>query len=298
MRRLPAMRRLLRPLVAACVAAGACLTAGAAAARPPVWVVHGKDTTIVLFGSVHVLPAGLDWPPPALTDALGKADELWFEIPITPAAQQQAGALTQSRGPFPPNDALSNHLTPAQSARLRRVAQTLSLSTLALDRMRPWLAEVTISLAMDARYGASASEGVESRVQALAPPTARRRAFETVPQQIGFLAGSPLDTQIASLDETLGEIEDKPETYDKVIADWMAGDAAAIRTDALDPLLTAAPVLYRRLIVERDQRWTRIIRQRLKGHGTVVMVVGVGHLVGPDSVPAMLRAQGIAVDGP
>ncbi len=288
----------MRRLAAALIAFVACAAAGAAQARPPVWVVHGKATTIVLFGSVHVLPAGLDWPPPALTDALAKADELWFEIPITPQAEEQAAALTQTQGPFPPTDALSNHLTPAQSAKLRRVAERLSLSSLALDRMKPWLAEVTLSMTMDARYGASASEGVESRIQTLAPPTARRRAFETVPQQIGFLAGSPMDTQIASLDETLGEIEDKPETYDQVIADWMAGDTNAIRTDALDPLLTAAPVLYRRLIVERDQRWTRIIRQRLKGHGVVVMVVGVGHLVGPDSVPAMLRAQGIAVEGP
>jgi len=292
------MRRLPGLLTAAFCLAALCLTGGAAQAKPPVWVVHGKTTTIVLFGSVHVLPSGLDWPPPALTDALGRANELWFEIPITPEAQEQAAALTQSQGPFPATDALSNHLTPAQSAKLRRVAEKLSLSTLALDRMRPWLAEVTISLAMDARFGASASDGVETRVQALAPPAARRRAFETVPQQIGFLAGAPMETQLASLDETLGEIEDKPDTYDKVIADWMAGDTAAIRADALDPLLAAAPVLYQRLIVERDRRWTRIIRQRLKGHGVVVMVVGVGHLVGPDSVPAMLRAQGIAVEGP
>ncbi|MGA0602941.1 TraB/GumN family protein [Caulobacter sp. KR2-114] len=292
------MKRCVRLGLAGLLVATLCLAAGAAAARPPVWVVRGKHATIVLFGSVHVLPAGLDWPPPALTDALAKADELWFEIPITPAAQEQAAALTQSQGPFPPNDSLANHLTPAQSARLRRVAERLSLSTLALDRMKPWLAEVTISLAMDARFGASASDGVETRVQALAPVTARRRAFETVPQQIGFLAGAPMDTQIASLDETLGEIEDRPDTYDKVIGDWMAGDAAAIRADALDPLLQAAPVLYQRLIVERDRRWTRTIRQRLKGRGVVVMVVGVGHLVGPDSVPAMLRAQGVAVDGP
>ena len=30
----------------------------------------------------------------------------------------------------------------------------------------------------------------------------------------------------------------------------------------------------------------------------IIMVVGVGHLVGPDSVPNMLRARGIKVDGP
>ena len=33
--------------------------AGLAAAQPPVWTIHDKDSTIVLFGSVHVLPPGV-----------------------------------------------------------------------------------------------------------------------------------------------------------------------------------------------------------------------------------------------
>jgi len=41
-----------------------------------------------------------------------------------------------------------------------------------------------------------------------------------------------------------------------------------------------------------------IILKRLEGQGEAVMVVGVGHLVGPDSVPALLRARGIPVEGP
>jgi uncharacterized protein YbaP (TraB family) len=291
-------RHSLRRGLLALLTAGLCVTASAAAAAPPVWVIHDQDSTIVLFGSVHVLPGGLDWVPPQVADALAKADDVWFEIPITDQAQQEAAWLSQMRGPFPANDSLGAHLTPAESERLRRVADKLSLSTLALDRMRPWLAEVTVSLAMDARMGANASDGVEARIQALAPPTARRRAFETVAQQIGFLAGAPMATQIASLDETLMEIEDRPQTYDQVIRDWLAGDTAAIKTDALDPLQTAAPVLYQRLITERNIRWTRTIRERLKGHGTTVIVVGVGHLVGPDSVPARLRAQGVVVEGP
>ncbi len=42
---------------------------------------HGA--VVVLFGSIHLLPAGLDWRPPALDDALARADALWFELPIT-----------------------------------------------------------------------------------------------------------------------------------------------------------------------------------------------------------------------
>lgn len=288
------MRRAFLGLLTAAL----CLASVPASAKPPVWIVRDKDSTIILFGSVHVLPAGLDWMPQQLADALPKADDLWFEIPITAATQQEAATLVQSLGPFPSTDNLSNHLTPAEGQKLRRVADKLSLSLLALDRMRPWLAELMLSNAMDMRVGASATEGVEEKVQALAPPTAHRRAFETTREQIGFLAGAPMDTQVASLDETLSEIEDRPETYGKVVEDWRAGDIAALKADALDPLRDAAPVLYQRLIVERNARWTRTIQQRLAGHGVTVIVVGAGHLIGPDGVPAMLRARGLTVEGP
>ena len=60
-------------------------------AKPPVWsssLRAGRPSSLV--GSVHLLPAGLDWRPPELDAALGKAEELWFELPITPATDDEA----------------------------------------------------------------------------------------------------------------------------------------------------------------------------------------------------------------
>ena len=56
------------------------LLAGAAIAQPPVWVVHGPHATVVLFGSVHILPPGLDWEPPKLKEALGQASDLLKKV--------------------------------------------------------------------------------------------------------------------------------------------------------------------------------------------------------------------------
>ena len=58
--------------------------------------MRDADSEMVIFGSVHVLPPGLDWRPKALDAALAKADDLWFELPIDPA---NVGSLSVDRTP-------------------------------------------------------------------------------------------------------------------------------------------------------------------------------------------------------
>ena len=52
------------------------------------------------------------------------------------------------------------------------------------------------------------------------------------------------------------------------------------------------------MLFRSNAHWLRIVAARLNQPGDAVMVVGVGHLIGPDGLPALLRARGIKVDGP
>jgi hypothetical protein len=72
----------------------------------------------------------------------------------------------------------------------------------------------------------------------------------------------------------------------------------ALDREALAPLRKASPDLFRRLVSDRNARWTATLDQRLKGKGLTVVVVGVGHLIGKGSVPERLRALGYQVEGP
>jgi uncharacterized protein len=274
------------------------LGAGAAAAQPPVWVVRGHGAAIVLFGSVHLLPPGLDWEPPRLKRALAEADEVWFEIPVDDASNLAAGQAALAVGMQPPGQSLSAQLTAGDLAHLARAAQACGLPVAGLDRLRPWLADVTLSVASYRLAGAMLQDGVERQLSAEIRPTVRRRAFETPAEQIGYLASAPVPDQIASLRETLDEIDQGPAVYQRLVRAWMAGDAGAIRREALQPMMAEAPGVYRSLVVERNRRWVETIENRLQGSGEAVVIVGVGHLVGPDGVPAMLRARGIKVEGP
>jgi uncharacterized protein YbaP (TraB family) len=289
---------MLRPLRLAFALLFLGLSAGAVAARPPMWVVKGQGATIVLFGSVHLLPPGLDWRTPALERALARADDVWFEIPIDAASNLAAGQAALATGMQPAGQTLRSELSVADQMRIARAAQACGLRAEGLDKLKPWLADVTLSVASDRLAGAAVENGVERQISARLGAGVQRRAFETPAEQIGYLSSASIPDQVASLHETLDELDDGPASYHRLIAAWMSGDANAIRHEALEPMASKAPGVYRGLVVDRNRRWIDAIMARLQGSGEAVMVVGVGHLVGPDSVPALLRARGIKVEGP
>lgn len=272
--------------------------AGAAAATPPVWVVRDKDSELVIFGSVHVLPPNMAWAPPVLRDALATADDIWFELPVDAQTESETAALATQVGVLPPDGSLFKLLTPEDGVLMSRVAEAYGVSTALLDRLQPWLAEISLAGGAYRKAGAGAEGGVEKVVAGMVTPTAKREAFETPAEQIALLSNGSLDEQIASLRETLHEMEDKPGEFDILLKAWMDGDVAALRREAVDPIRQTSPELFRRLIADRNARWTEVLDTRLKGHGHTVVVVGVGHLIGPDSVPARLRALGYSVTGP
>jgi uncharacterized protein YbaP (TraB family) len=288
--------RLVAALLALAVAFGVAVSA---AAKPPIWVVRSPSGgTAVLFGSIHLLPPGLDWRPAALDAAVASAGEIWFELPINADSDNRANVASARRGSLPADRRLMALLTPEQAEKLRRAALMLDCAPDALDRMQPWMAELTLSVADDARSGGTAFNGVEAQMQAITPTTVRRQAFETAEQQIGFLAGAAVKDQLASLAWTLHEIEDDPASYRRVVDEWVAGDLEGLQRDAIEPLQQVSPALYQRLLAERNKRWARQIKARLRRPGQIVVVVGVGHMIGADGLPALLRAQGLRVEGP
>jgi uncharacterized protein YbaP (TraB family) len=76
-----------------------------------------------------------------------------------------------------------------------------------------------------------------------------------------------------------------------MVADWMKGDP-----DALAVLINqdmSDPVLYKRLLTDRNARWASWIDNRLKRPGIVFVAVGAGHLAGKGSVQEQLRKYGL-----
>ena len=295
--------RAIRRAWLAFLAVFALLAPQAAWAKPPVWTVHGQGATITLFGSVHILPRQVDWEPEALTQALAEADELWFETPIDDAALLEAQREALAKGLLPEGKTLSALLSRTGKARLKREAEALRLPEPQLDRLRPWLAELTVGEAAYARDGATADQGVERRL-ADAAPQATRHAFETPSQQIAMFAGQSEKVQVSSLEDTLRDLEDDPNQARRLIDAWQKSDLKALEKEGLEELKHDSPQLFDALLTRRNAAWIRVLGERLGAPAPggkpvrIVVIVGVGHLVGPGGVPALLRARGFRVDGP
>jgi uncharacterized protein YbaP (TraB family) len=286
---------MIRPILGALLAAGLSVPA---LASPPVWTAHGKACTATLFGSVHILPKDLDWEPEALKAALADADELWFEVPMDDASKAAATAEAEARSSLPAGDSLSAHLSKADQARLKTAAATLGLPQPALERMRPWFAELILAAKAYMRDGGYAGQGVEQSLTEAAPQAARK-AFETPAEQIAMFAGAPMADQIASLSDTMDEIVKDPGAYRRLLQAWVKGDDRAIYRHEIAPMKLKAKSIFETMISRRNTAFARALAERLKAPcRAAVAVVGIGHLIGPDGVPAQLRRAGFKVDGP
>lgn len=292
------MRHLRGLCVLVLIATAAACAPHPARAEPAMWIVRDHDSEMVLFGSMHLLPPGLSWRPAALDSALAEADDLWFELPVDPATEQQAARLAMRLGVLPPGPGLYERLPEESRLRLGRLAVTYGLPPNLLDQLKPWFAEVLLITSMVGAQGGDIAHGVEQQISATAPVGVRREALETIEDQLSAFDDVPLEAQLASLVYNLRAMEEDPEAFDRLVAIWMAADLAALEAEALEPLKALAPDLYQALIVERNADWLAQLQDRLAGSGRTVVVVGAGHLVGEVGLPQRLRALGYEVEGP
>ena len=262
---------------------------------PALWVVKDADSTLYLFGSVHVLRPTTGWSSPRVEAAFDSASAIWFEI-SNPDDQAAIMPLIQQHG-LSPETPLSSRLTPQENAELDAAAQVMGASAAQLQPMKPWLAALSLSVAPLIKAGYDPKSGVELvlkvRAEAAGKPI---HGFETIDKQIGILAGLPDDVQLAFLRETLKDYENAATKLDEMVEAWARGDVATLDRVTITEMKEASPALYQAILVDRNTDWANQIQTLLEGSGTAFIAVGAAHLTGDDSVQAILQKRGVTVE--
>ncbi|CAN5297324.1 TraB/GumN family protein [soil metagenome] len=275
--------------------AAARLVVPATGAGPALWVIKEADSTLYLFGTVHVLRPTTAWGSAKVDAAFDAASDVYFEI-SNPDDQSAMIPLIQQYG-VSPQTPLSSLLTPAEIADLDAAAKTIGASAAQLDPLRPWLAGLSLSLAPLVKAGYDPASGVELTLKARAEAAGKPlHGFETIDEQVRILATLSEADQLEFLRSTLESFDDASTELDTLVDAWAAGDVATIQRVGVDELKTEAPAIYEALLSRRNAGFADDIQGLLAGSGVAFIAVGAAHLAGPDSVQSMLEARGIAVE--
>lgn len=262
---------------------------------PGLWVVRDADSTVYLFGTVHVLKPETPWGTARVDQAFASADEYWFEIADL-ADQTGVMPVIQAKG-VSPDRPLSSLLTAEEMADLDAAARTVGATAAQLDPLRPWLASLQLALASIQKAGYVAANGGDQILHARAAATGKLiKGFETAPQQIGFIADMSEDAQLAMLRSGLKEFDTAEVVLDQMVTAWSTGDVEGLDALIGQEMKVESPELYAVMLTQRNTKWADQIQTLLAGAGTAFISVGAGHLAGSDSLQAQLEQRGVSIE--
>jgi hypothetical protein len=269
------------------------------AREPALWVVRDEDSTIYLFGTVHLLKDETAWRTPKIEAAFKESSELWLELAETGDEAASNAAMQRLIPEFGLDLArpLSTKLNATDQKRVAAAAARLGVPAAQLEPLRPWLAALTFAVVPLQQSGYDPKLGVDPLLAAAARAQNKPiKAFESIEQQIRFFADLPPEVELQMLRKTLDEVEKNPATLDALSSAWAMGDEVRFERLFVDELKKESPEFYKVILADRNTAWAEAIAERLKGSGVSFVAVGAGHLVGPDSVQNRLQALGVKAE--
>ena len=293
------LKRFGRRLAAfGAIAATACASVPAAEpkpASPALWKVADADTTIYLFGTIHLLPPGTKWRSPVFDEAAAGSDTLVVETDIDEsnptATLGELFKLAISPG-LPP---LSERVDPDKRAALAAAIAKSGIPAAALDKMETWAAAFMLLGVQFKDLGLSPGSGVESVLKKQFQEGGKSIGqLETNAQQLGFFDTLSEGAQREFLEGVLDDPTEMKGQFGGMLDAWSRGDVAGI-AKSFNADMGEAPELMDVLIARRNANWANWVKSRLDQPGTVLMAVGAGHLAGDKSVVNLLQKQGVKV---
>lgn len=290
------MRLLALLLLVALPAAAADSPAPApppAHAAPFLWEVQGPKARHFILGSVHLLPSAAYPLPAALEQAYGATRALVLEADLSELAapELQNRMLGAAREDRP--GGLKARIGKSLYAKLQKRAAALGMPTPVCDDLRAWFCALALELYPLQQAGFSMEHGLDQYFFARARDDGRPLGgLETAEFQVGLFIGMPEALSKQLLAATLEESTYTSQTPEELYRIWRAGDVAALDR-VVKEMRQHYPELNQLLLAGRNRAWVPQLAERFRGEVPQLVVVGAAHMVGPEGLLVLLKAQGL-----
>ncbi len=264
---------------------------------PALWKITDRDSTLFLFGTVHLLPDGTDWQRRDMGAAFASVGTVFFETPDDDKSALKSSILQRQYGLYDSGERLSDKLDTANINRLTAAAHNADVPLARLERFKPWLAADILSLAAADKAGLKYTNSADSLLRTKAKQAGKSiYNLETIETYFKAVADHPEDLQMQAFVQTIKTFDTMVANTQAVNAAWLIGDIARLEEDMLIPAQSQSPIIYDALFTKRNAKWVKILDDFMKGDNNAMAVVGVGHLIGQDGLPTRFENLGYNVE--
>jgi uncharacterized protein YbaP (TraB family) len=272
--------------------------AGAAQAAPALWRVTSPTSEVYLFGTLHALQPETHWRTPAYDAAYAKASVVWFEADLGAADAATVGLILNQYG-VDPDRGLSEKLGAADLQALQGETDMARI-----EHLRPWAAALMLSMQPVLARGAKVEAGADMAVTREARTAGKQiKVFETLEDQARMFSSLPEPAEIQYLADVIRQRRAPPvrlsltPSAESLETRWLAGDLARLGPGLAGEIAQGNPSLYEALLKRRNLAWAdKLTAEMGQTSGVELVNVGALHMVGPDGLPALLKARGFKVE--
>lgn len=292
--------------IARMLMAGAVLSASSPAIqaenvsdRPALWQVSDEDTAIYLFGLPYMMDANTDWRSAAFDEALALADTIMLESDRqSPEAQTKLHEAALQIGVYRDGSSLSENLDDETLTQAQTTLASLGVPLQALDQLKPWLATSQLQSMMMQRRGFVGTATPARVIRAAAEESEKRLTFfEGTTALLLKTAGLPEDSQVRMFKQSLDAIKNNPDGPGRFLSQWARGDVEALAESLHGEGEWADDTVRNVMLLERNSIWETQLEELMETESGVIFVaVGIGHLVGEDSLVNRLLGAGYKME--
>jgi hypothetical protein len=257
----------------------------------PLWSIEGKNGRVYLTGETP--PRATAWKDDRIENLLGDCSAFWNET--NQIHRQDPQALIKRWG-IDGSTPLLAKLTPADQQRLAKVATLAKVPLDSLAPFRPWVVaselESNYYEAMNLPESGTAEKILIAKAKSASVPVSSE--FPANDDVIVFMGEMTQAEEIQYLQYTMDHILDGMAENERIYSLWSRGDLSGAENMVLR-MKSNQPDLYKKHVIGRNKNWVPRIEAMLNDSKPALIVVGLYHVAGPDSILVQLREHGFKV---
>jgi uncharacterized protein len=266
-----------------------------ASAESSVWKAQKGNSTIYLGGTCHLL-RDTDFPlPPEFDTAYTASEVVVFETDIGKLQDPSVLQTFLAKAMYVDGSTVDKHLSARTYGELSAYCEANEIPLEAIKQFKPAMLMVTLTVMELMKLGVT-EQGVDRFIYERANRDKKIvEGLETVDEQFNYVLSMADGNEDAFVAYSIKDMQSIKQNYEALVNAWRKGDAGKLDELMVAEIKTRLPQLYKKLITDRNRNWLPLIEAYLKTPRTKFIVVGVGHLVGPDGIIETLRKKGYKV---